>query len=113
LKDNGIFICSICNKKYAPPGRDTPFNKFHIKEYLADEFKELLVDHFHKVDISGLKRGFSLKFYRRLKKIGLFNFLPPELSPVNKFYEKTNCNNFLWTKEGIDNCLDFIAVRNK
>lgn len=113
LKDNGIFICSTCNKKDASPGRDTPFNKFHIKEYLADEFKELLVDHFHKVDISGLKRGFSLKFYRRLKKIGLFNFLPPNLDPVKKFYKRINCDNFYFTKKDIGNCLDFIAVCSK
>jgi len=113
LKEEGIFICTTCNKKDASPGRDTPFNKFHVKEYLAHEFKELLEAHFHKVEVFGLERGFALKFYRRLKKIGLFNFLPPNLDPVKKFYEKINCDNFTWTKKDIGSCLDFIAVCHK
>jgi SAM-dependent methyltransferase len=110
LRNNGIFICSTCNKKDASPGRDAPFNKYHVREYLADEFGELLEGYFHKVEIFGLKRGPILRFYRRLKKIGLFNFLPPELDPVKKFYQNINCGNFIWVNKDIDNCLDFIAI---
>ncbi len=113
LKDNGIFICSTCNKKDASPGRDAPFNKFHVKEYLADEFRKLLEGNFAKVELLGLKRGFSLRFYRRLKKIGLFNFLPPVFDPVKKFYRKINYDNFFWTEKDLENCLDFIAVCHK
>jgi len=110
LKVNGIFICSTCNKNDASPGKDTPFNKFHVKEYLVDEFRELLVEYFPKVEIFGLKIGLVLRFYRRLKKIGLFNFLPGYFDPVKRFYRKINCNNFLWTKKDMDSCLDFIAA---
>lgn len=113
LREDGIFICSTCNKKDASPGKEIPFNKFHVKEYLVDEFRGLLEGYFSKVELFGLKRGFALKFNRRLKKIGLFNFLPSELNPVKRFYRNINCSNFSYVKKDIDNCLDFIAICNK
>ena len=113
LKEDGVFICSTCNIKDSSPGSIVPFNKFHVKEYLASEFKELLEDHFKKVEIFGLRRGIALKFNRRLKKIGLFNFLPNKLDPVKRFFIKANCSYFSWVKENLDSCLDFIAVCKK
>jgi len=113
LNDSGVFICSTCNMKDASPGRTTPFNKFHVKEYVIDEFRNLLETHFKKVEIAGLNRGFALKACRRLKKIGLFNFLPERLDPVRRFFAQADCKYFLWTKKEIGNCLDFIAVCKK
>lgn len=113
LKESGVFICSTCNMKDASPGSTVPFNKFHVKEYLASEFKSLLEGHFKKVEIFGLRRGITLKFNRRLKKIGLFNFLPDKLDPVKRFFVKANCSYFAWTRKDLDNCLDFIAVCSK
>lgn len=110
LNDDGVFICSTCNIKDASPGSKEPFNKFHVKEYLVSEFKELLERHFNSVEISGLRRSIALKLNRRLKKIGLFNFLPAKLDPVKRFFAKANCSYFLWTRKDLDNCLDFIAV---
>ncbi len=113
LNDNGVFICSTCNIKDASPGGKVPFNKFHVKEYLAGEFKELLEGYFGGVEIFGLRRGFALKFNRRLKKIGLFNFLSAKLDPVKRFFAKADCSYFSWTKNKLDSCLDFIAVCSK
>ncbi len=113
LNDNGVFICSTCNMKDASPGRTTPFNKFHVKEYLVDEFRNLLETHFKKVEMVGLNRGLALKACRRLKKIGLFNFLPEKVDPVKRFFAKAKCNYFFWAQKDMDNCLDFIAVCRK
>ena len=113
LNDDGVFICSTCNIKDSSPGSKVPFNKFHVKEYLISEFKELLKGHFSSVEISGLRRGIALKFYRRLKKIGLFNFLPHKLDPVKRFFTKAKCSYFSWTNNNLDRCLDFIAVCKK
>lgn len=113
LKDTGIFICSTPNKKDASPRSNSPLNKFHFKEYLWGEFKALLEAHFKRVDIFGLKRSAKLNFYRRLKKIGLFNFLPVSINPVNKFYNKIDCDNFIIVKDNLDTALDFIAVCRK
>jgi 2-polyprenyl-3-methyl-5-hydroxy-6-metoxy-1,4-benzoquinol methylase len=113
LNDHGVFICSTCNIKDASPDSKVPFNRFHVKEYLVSEFKELLEGHFSSVEISGLSRSIALKFNRRLKKIGLFNFLPAKLDPVKIFFAKANCSYFSWTKNNLDSCLDFIAVCSK
>ena len=102
LNDNGVFICSTCNIKDASPDSKLPFNKFHVKEYLVSEFKEMLEMYFNRVEISGLRRSIPLKFNIRLKKIGLFSF-----------FAKANCSYFSWTKNNPDSCLDFIAVCGK
>jgi SAM-dependent methyltransferase len=113
LNDNGIFICSTPNRLDASPNSDTPLNKFHVKEYLWNEFRELLETYFSKVEIVGLKRGRKLNLYRRLKKIGLFNFLPTPINPVKRFYEHIDCDNFIIVKDKLNIALDFIAVCNK
>jgi len=110
LSDNGIFICSTPNKLDASPHSDTPLNKFHIKEYFLDEFKELLKSHFKEIDLFGLKRRRRLNFYRRLKKLGLFNFLPVSINPVRRFYERIDCDDFIIRKDNINTALDFIAI---
>ena len=113
LKNNGVFICSTPNKLDVSPGSDAPLNKFHVKEYLFDEFKDLLQQYFESVELFGLKRGRMLRFYRRLKKIGLFNYFPNFLNPVNRFYNRVNYNNFIIVKNDIQSALDFIAVCRK
>jgi len=113
LCDNGLFICSTPNRLDASPNSATPLNKFHLKEYLSDEFKGLLEQHFSRVDIFGLKRGRVLNFYRRLKKIGIFNFLPAPINPVEVFYKIIACDNFMIVKDKPDTALDFIAVCHK
>lgn len=113
LKDNGVFICSTCNIKDASLGKTAPFNKFHVKEYLAGEFQGLLKTHFKSVEMMGLNRSLALRAGRRLKKIGLFNFLPENMDPVKKFFAKADCGYFFWAKKNMDNCLDFIAVCRK
>ena len=113
LSQDGIFICSTPNKLDASPDSHTPVNKFHVKEYLAEEFKALLAKHFKEVGMFGLKRGRKLNFYRRLKKIGLFNLLPAELDPVKKFYRRIGTENFIIVNDKLDAALDFIAVCRK
>lgn len=113
LNEKGLFICSTCNMKDASPNRDTPFNKFHVREYFADEFRSLLKGRFSSVEMLGLQRGLALKVFRRLKKIGLFNFLPDRLNPVKRFFDRANCAYFFWSKKNIEDSLDFISFCNK
>jgi len=112
LSEKGIFICSTPNRLDASPNSDTPLNRFHLKEYLINEFKELLGTHFSKVKVFGLKRGKRLNFYRRLKKIGLFNSSPIFINPVKRFYDRINCDDFIIVKDKLNTALDFIAVCN-
>ena len=110
LTESGIFICSTPNKLDASPYTDTPLNKFHAKEYLFGEFAELLNKHFEKVEMFGLKRGRKLNFFRRLKKIGIFNFSPDIMNPVKRFYRQIDCNHFTIVRDRLESALDFIAV---
>lgn len=96
----GEFIVSTCNKSDSSPGSGTPLNKFHIKEYLFDEFKGLLEKNFKSVDIVGLKRSARLNFYRRLKKIGI----------LKRLYTRAGPGSFKIVKSGLENALDFIAI---
>ena len=113
LDADGIFICSTPNRKDASPATDKPLNKFHVKEYLWNEFAELLKIYFEKVEIFGLRRGRKLNFYRRLKKIGIFDFLPTSINPVKRFYDRIDCADFVIVKDKLDAALDFIAVCRK
>lgn len=113
LIENGVFICSTPNRLDASPHSEVPHNKFHVKEYIFDEFKELLEKHFRVDRMLGLKRGRRLNFYRRLKKIGLFNFLPAYTDPVRRFYNRIDCSHFIMVKDRLDTTLDFIAVCRK
>ncbi len=110
LNPAGTYICSTPNKLDASPNSDTPLNKFHVKEYFLEEFKNLLKPYFKEVNMFGLKRGAGLKLYRRLKKIGIFNFLPGHLNPVKRFYKEIDCDSFILEKNNLDTALDFIAV---
>src|SRR3989338_7871513 len=115
-RDNLEFLTLDINalgslKKYdASPNSDAPLNKFHLKEYTLLEFRELLEAGFKEVRIWGLKRTRRQRFYRRLKKIGLFNFLPHSLNPVERFFASAGCEDFAIIKDVLDSALDFIAV---
>jgi SAM-dependent methyltransferase len=113
LEDDGFFICSTPNKTDASKGKDTPFNRFHLREYFYAEFKELLESSFSKVEIFCLKRSPRLNLYRRLKKTGIFKFLPDSLNPVKHFYGRMDCANFIIDRDNPDTALDFIAVCKK
>lgn len=113
LTGDGVFICSTCNKLDSSPNSSAPLNKFHVKEYLLDEYIKLLRGYFGTVEVYGLRRSRKLNFYRRLKKIGLFNFLPASFDPVKRFYRYVDYRGFVIVKNDLATALDFIAVCRK
>lgn len=113
LMDDGIFICSTPNKNDASPGSDVPLNRFHVREYLFEEFQSLLGEYFNQVKIFGLKRSRRLNFYMRLKKSGICNVLPDGLNPVKRFYSQVTCKDFVIDSDVPWEALDFISVCRK
>lgn len=113
LEDGSIFLCSTPNKLDASPGSDIPLNQFHVREYLYKDFKELLSTVFKGVEIFGLQRSNELNFYRRIKKIGIFKYLPESIDPVRQFYKKIKSSHFNVSTAYIESALDFIAVCKK
>jgi 2-polyprenyl-3-methyl-5-hydroxy-6-metoxy-1,4-benzoquinol methylase len=112
LNKEGKFICSTPNRLDASPHTLKPHNPFHVKEYLIGEFESLLKGYFKNVEIVGLIRGSRLNFYRRLKKIGIFNLLPKKFDPVKIFYSRINSSNFAFIKEDLVRALDFISINS-
>ncbi|MFA5089673.1 MAG: class I SAM-dependent methyltransferase [Candidatus Omnitrophota bacterium] len=110
LNKNGVFICSTPNKEDASPGRQTPLNTFHVKEYGHMEFSDLLGEHFKTIALYGLKRGVRFNFYRRLKKSGLLRFIPAYVNPVDIFYNQISWSDYMLTIKRVETALDFIAV---
>ncbi|MFH1507301.1 MAG: class I SAM-dependent methyltransferase [Candidatus Omnitrophota bacterium] len=110
LNKGGIFICSTPNKLDMSKGSHVPINKFHVREYLFLEFKDLLSIHFSKVDIIGLKRSPLFNFYRRLKKIGFSRILPHNMDPIRRFYSQGSSNSYFFDTRTIGKALDFIAI---
>ena len=110
LEERAVFLCSTPNKFDASPHSEVPCNKFHLKEYEAGEFRELLGRYFSSVDMFGLKRSKKFNFYRRIKKIGLCNFFSDSINPVKRFYQRMDCSSFVLSKDNLDTALDFIAV---
>lgn len=77
LTEDGVFIISTPNREITNPGtslEDKPKNKFHLREYSKEEFKELLEKYFGTVELFGQynpqkdKRGNPL--VRRIKLLG-------------------------------------------
>lgn len=110
LAEKGIFICSTPNKLDASPNTKEPANKFHVREYLLEEFSSLLKKYFDDVEVFGVNRSCKLNFYRRLKKTGITRPLPALVDPVKRFYSRIDCNNFVVNKKNLGKALDFIAI---
>ena len=55
LKPNGWFICSTPNVRFTRslPDGVTPHNPFHVREYSAAEFSDILSKYFSKVELFG------------------------------------------------------------
>ena len=56
LKRDGLFICSTPNRTVTNPGRgrdERPSNPFHVREYSAQEYQNLLQKSFFNVDLYG------------------------------------------------------------
>lgn len=113
LAKGGLFICSTCNRLDSSGQNDIPLNRFHVKEYLCEEFSALLTPFFASLEIFGVARSRKQKFYRALKKSGICNLLPEGLDPVKRYYANASLEDFVISKEKLDTALDFIALCRK
>ncbi|MBU1061332.1 MAG: class I SAM-dependent methyltransferase [Candidatus Omnitrophica bacterium] len=114
LNKSGIaFISTLNLEKNKKPGCPYSKNPFHIKEFDFEEFDGLINKVFARYEILGLFYGARLRFFDRLKKIGIFRFLPRTLNIVDRYYDNMTADDFFWKKEDLSQCIDFMAVCNK
>jgi len=114
LKRNGTaFISTLNLTENKKPQQSYTQNPFHIKEFTFEEFYLLIRKVFSTSEIQGLFYGGRLRFYERLKKIGIFRFLPRPINIVDRFYDNITVNDFVWRKGDLDRCIDFMAICGK
>jgi len=114
LSDEGKFYLSTLNLEHAVKSLLTyKKNPAHCKEFDLRELRALLLKVFLSVDIYGV--GLTLKHlvYQRIKRIGLFNFFPNGINPVDKFYNKVTTDDFIITKHNLKKVIDFICICKK
>lgn len=114
LKDEGEFCLSTLNLEHTMKSPLTyKKNPAHCKEFRLIELRDLLSQLFPDIEISGLHLTLKHRFYQRLKKSGIFNFLPNTMNPVSRFYNKVTTKDFLITRNNLKEAIDFICVCKK
>lgn len=114
LKKGGLaFITTLNLEKNKKPNIPYNRNPFHKKEFTYEELKVFIKSIFEIYDIFGLFYSKKLKFFERLKKIGIFKFFPQTFNIVDRFYNNITVDDFVWKKENLTDAIDFMAVCKK
>jgi 2-polyprenyl-3-methyl-5-hydroxy-6-metoxy-1,4-benzoquinol methylase len=97
----------------APPGAEKSGNPWHVKEYRAEEFRELCEASFDSVEVHGLFHARKLMLHERAIAAG-WDDLHPRLGITKPFYEwftpAISENDFALRPGPLDRALDFLAV---
>lgn len=114
LKKSGTaFISTLNLDKNKKPNRPYVKNPFHIKEFTCKELDLAIRSVFNDYEIYGLFHTGRLSFFERLKKSGIFKYFPKPLNIVDKFYGSITVNDFIWKKENLSKCIDFMVICRK
>ena len=100
----------------APEGAEKSGNPWHLREYTADEYRELVSPHFASVELYGLFHAGKLRAHELALKAG-WDRVHPALRLTDRFYgwfvPAISASDFELRREAscdLDRALDFIAV---
>ncbi len=100
----------------APEGAEKSGNPWHLREYTADEYLELVAPHFASVELYGLFHAGKLRAHELALKAG-WDRVHPALRLTDRFYgwfvPAISASDFELRREAscdLDRALDFIAV---
>ena len=100
----------------APPGAEKSGNPWHLREYTAAEYRELLGPHFSRVELFGLYHARKLRLHELAIRAG-WDRVHPALRVTKPFYDRfvpaISATDFALRPEAeadLDRALDFIAV---
>ncbi|MET0750091.1 MAG: class I SAM-dependent methyltransferase [Solirubrobacterales bacterium] len=100
----------------APEGAEKSGNPWHLREYTADEYLELVTPHFASVELYGLFHAGKLRAHELALKAG-WDRVHPALRLTDRFYgwfvPAISASDFELRHEAscdLDRALDFIAV---
>jgi SAM-dependent methyltransferase len=114
---NGVAFVSTPNLlTLAPPGAEKSENPWHVKEYRADEFRDLCARHFRQVDLFGLYHARKLAWHALALKLGwdrVHRLLRVTAPFYDRFTPAIAASDFRLRHEreaNLDRALDFLAV---
>jgi SAM-dependent methyltransferase len=97
----------------APPGAEKSDNPWHLREYDAGQYRELLEPHFASVELLGLFHARKLRAHELAIKAG-WDRIHPALHITKPFYDRfipaITASDFRLRSGDLDKALDFLAV---
>jgi SAM-dependent methyltransferase len=97
----------------APPGAEKSDNPWHVKEYRAEEFRELCEQSFDEVEMLGLFHAGKLRVHELAIKAG-WDGIHKRLGITKSFYDRfvpaISASDFVLREGNLDKALDFLAV---
>jgi SAM-dependent methyltransferase len=109
----GVAYVSTPNVLTLAPDGEKSGNPWHVKEYRADEFRELCEGSFSSVEMLGLFHARKLRLHELAIERG-WDDLHPKLGITERFYEwftpAISERDFVLKPGPLDRALDFLAV---
>ena len=97
----------------APEGAEKSDNPWHVKEYRAEEFRELCEAEFDEVELYGLFHARKLRLHELALKAG-WDDVHAQLGITKPFYDwftpAIAATDFALRQGDLDRALDFVAV---
>jgi SAM-dependent methyltransferase len=113
LRPGGTAYVSTPNVLTLAPDGEKSGNPWHVKEYRAEEFRELCSSAFSQVEVLGLFHARKLRLHELAIERG-WDSLHPKLGITERFYEwftpAIGERDFVLRDGGLDRALDFLAV---
>jgi 2-polyprenyl-3-methyl-5-hydroxy-6-metoxy-1,4-benzoquinol methylase len=114
LAPGGVAYVSTPNVlTLAPPGADKSDNPWHLREYRAEEFRELCEGQFGRVELFGLFHARKLRAHELAIRLG-WDRAHKALRLTGPFYDRftpaISARDFALREGGLEKALDFLAV---
>jgi SAM-dependent methyltransferase len=97
----------------APPGEERSGNPWHVREYRAEEYRELCESSFESVELLGLFHARKLRAHELAIRAG-WDSLHPRLGITKPFYDRfvpaISAGDFALRPGPLDKALDFLAI---
>jgi SAM-dependent methyltransferase len=97
----------------APPGAEKSDNPWHLREYDAGQYRELLEPHFGSVELMGLFHARKLRLHELAIRAG-WDRVHPALRITKPFYDRfipaIGAGDFRLREGDLEKALDFVAM---
>ncbi|MGZ4203152.1 MAG: class I SAM-dependent methyltransferase, partial [Thermoleophilaceae bacterium] len=111
VRPGGVAYVSTPNVlTLAPPGEERSGNPWHVREYRAEEFRDLCEGSFDSVELLGLFHARKLRVHELAIRAG-WDSIHPRLGLTKPFYARfvpaISANDFVLRESDLDRALDF------